>query len=434
MAIKMKVPTLKMPRPTRKRTVKGMALTNGASKEHGHPSSDPDKSFIEFFAGIGLVDEGLRPSGWRCIYANDNDARKQAMHAARNGPVPHYHLEDVEKTAKIAEHITGVPFLATASFPCTDLSVAGHYRGFDGRHSSTFFAFADVLQALGKRRPKVVMLENVVGFLSARKGDDFTAAVRKLAGLGYWMDAFVLNAANFVPQSRPRVFVIAKSPELLPPNNGRDPSCPFSSLEASPIRPAPILHFMKTVELPTGWSPQELPLPPKRRTTLEDFIDLDDAQEWWESDQVERHYKMMSNLHRRQVDVLLATRTSFLGTIFRRIRQEVQRAEVRFDGLAGCLRTPKGGSGRQIIIASADGRLRMRWMSAREYARLQGAPDFPLTLPCNQLLFGFADAVCVPAIQWIDKHVLTPLYESAHPATGNDKCRTTSRLTNAVRR
>jgi DNA (cytosine-5)-methyltransferase 1 len=91
------------------------------------------------------------------------------------------------------------------------------------------------------------------------------------------------------------------------------------------------------------------------------------------------------------------------------------RAEVRFDGLAGCLRTPKGGSARQIVIVAQNGKLRMRWMNPREFARLQGVPDFPLVGTPIQQLWGFADAVCVPAIAWIDQHVLTPLYDSLLP-------------------
>ena len=88
------------------------------------------------------------------------------------------------------------------------------------------------------------------------------------------------------------------------------------------------------------------------------------------------------------------------------------RAETRFDGMAGCLRTPKGGSARQIVIVVDKDRLRMRWMSPREYARLQGADDFPLVVNTIQNLYGFGDAVCVPVIRWIDKHVLTPVFEA----------------------
>jgi DNA (cytosine-5)-methyltransferase 1 len=170
---------------------------------------------------------------------------------------------------------------------------------------------------------------------------------------------------------------------------------------------------MARTQLVTGWVPLELPNPPARSLRLEDVIDLDDGQDWWGEDEVERHYRMMSERHRRLIDVYVAAKTSLTATIFRRVRSEGQRAEVRFDGLAGCLLTPRGCSGRQIVLAVQEGRLRLRWMSPREYARLQGVPDFPVTGSTNQMLFGFADAVCVPAISWIDRHVLTPLYETA---------------------
>ncbi len=97
---------------------------------------------------------------------------------------------------------------------------------------------------------------------------------------------------------------------------------------------------------------------------------------------------------------------------FRRKRSGKTRAEIRFDGMAGCLRVPRGGSARQIVIAIDRGKLRIRWMRPREYARLQGAPDFPLVGRANQQMAGFGDAVCVPVIRWIDRQVLTPLYEA----------------------
>ena len=54
-------------------------------------------------------------------------------------------------------------------------------------------------------------------------------------------------------------------------------------------------------------------------------------------------------------------------------------------------------------------RLRMRWMSPREYARLQGAGDYRWSASTadSRVLFGFGDAVCVPVIRWIDEHVLS---------------------------
>jgi DNA (cytosine-5)-methyltransferase 1 len=386
------------------------------------PQAAGGKTFCEFFAGIGLVREGLSTSGWACVYANDIDPKKRSLYQARFGESGHFHLGDVWQTEEVVARIGDRPFLATASFPCVDLSLAGHYRGLEGKHSSTFFGFAQVLKALGDRRPKAVMLENVAGFITSRKGEDFAAVAKALADLGYRLDAFVLDAEHFVPQSRPRVFIIGVRDGFELPGSIAQPAedgflSPWRTrLQTAPhLRPPKLVRLMERVELSTGWMLFDLPPPPARRLQLADVIDRDDGQEWWDAAEVERHYRMMSPLHSGQVDRLLAAGGLHVGTIYRRVRPGGQRAEVRFDGVAGCLRTPRGGSAKQIVIVVDRGRLRMRWMSPREYARLQGAGDFPLAGDRIQLLFGFGDAVCVPAVRWIDRHVLSPLFDAAGP-------------------
>jgi DNA (cytosine-5)-methyltransferase 1 len=377
------------------------------------------KTFCEFFAGIGLVRAGLEPSGWRCTYANDIEPKKRAMYEARVGVNDHFHLGDVNETDQVVGRIKGEPFLATASFPCIDLSLAGRYRGFDGEHSSTFFPFAEVLEKLGTRKPSVVMLENVKGFLTSHGGEDFKRVVRVLAGLGYWIDAFVLDACHFTPQSRPRVFVVGLVNDLVTQEAASPQDGDASASRCSSLRPDRIQKLKKTVQLPTGWVQFDLPRPPERTKTLADVIDQGDDQEWWSKDQVVRHYRMMNDRHKQRIDELLRSGQRWVGTIFRRIRDKQQRAEVRFDGLAGCLRTPAGGSTNQVVVTTEQGNFRMRSMSAREYARLQGADNLPLTGSRQNLLWGFIDAVCVPAIAWIDKHLLTPLHESASRAGRN---------------
>lgn len=85
-------------------------------------------------------------------------------------------------------------------------------------------------------------------------------------------------------------------------------------------------------------------------------------------------------------------------------------AELRTDGLAGCLRTPRGGSGRQILFKAGRGRYQVRLLSPRKCARLQGVgDDYKIQVGVNQALFGFGDAVCVPAVAWIVEHYLTPV-------------------------
>lgn len=308
------------------------------------------KTFCEFFAGIGLVREGLAASGWECAYANDIDPKKQEMYESRFGKSDHFHLGDVWKTDEAVERISGSPTLATASFPCTDLSLAGHYRGLEGEQSSTFFGFAKVLEAMEDCRPALVMLENVTGFLTANKGKDFARAAHRIAELGYWLDVLLLDASHFTPQSRPRVFVLGvadeyKPSQIMEPADG----WLWPSEKAGILRPDPVIQFKHHLELPTGWLTLPVPDPPQNTIPLSDLIDVDDGQEWWNDAEVQRHCEMMSELHRPKVEEIRGSRRQWVGTIFRRIRQKKMRAEVRFDGLAGCLRTPKGGSARQIV-------------------------------------------------------------------------------------
>jgi DNA (cytosine-5)-methyltransferase 1 len=105
------------------------------------------------------------------------------------------------------------------------------------------------------------------------------------------------------------------------------------------------------------------------------------------------------------------------ATVFRRVRKDRSMAEVRTDGVAGCLRTPRGGSGRQILIEAGKGRFAVRLITPRECARLMGAPDFTIKAPQNQAFFGFGDAVCVPVIRWIGDNYLSPLFEEAFGQT-----------------
>lgn len=376
------------------------------------------KRFAEFFAGIGLVHEALKASGWECVYANDIDPKKEAMYKGHFGPSPYFHLEDVWETDRIVAELSERPFLATASFPCTDLSLAGHWQGFDGDHSSTYFGFLKVIHTLGKDKPRLVMLENVTGFLTSKDGADFEKAVSALAAEGYWIDCVVLDAKAFVPQSRPRVFVVGfheslRSQKIIRQGMGGllEDEWQAAIEAAGPLRPPVLRRLMTRTRLATGWATLPLRAPKQAKYSLASVIDTDDDQEWWDKAATEKHYGMLSDLHRREVERRRREGGLHVGTVYRRCRHDEMRAEVRFDNLAGCLRTPRGGSARQIVMVIDDGRVRFRWMSPREYARLQGAPDFVLAENTIQSLFGFGDGVCVPVIQWMDQHVLTPVLE-----------------------
>ncbi len=392
-------------------------------------SPGDDKTFCEFFAGIGLVDEALRRSGWKCGYANDIDAKKRAMYEGHYGPSPHYHEGDVWQVEEVLARISGRPFLATASFPCTDMSLAGKRRGLAGEQSGSLFGFLQVIEQLGDRRPRALLLENVPGFLTSHDGKDFETAVHELAALGYWVDSFVIDAQWFVPQSRPRMFLVGYQEELLTPplvvkadaSNFDVSKDPWRRAldRADKLRPARLLDAMESIEPATGWATIDCGNPIPTPQSISDLIDFDDDQPWWDQSQVDRHYAMMFERHSRQVELLRAEGGPPRAlTAFRRVREGQQRMEVRFDGIAGCLRTPRGGSAKQIVLAITGGQLRMRWMTPREYARLQGADDYALPENTIQALFGFGDAVCVPVIEWIDRHMLTPVFEGSREFSG----------------
>lgn len=375
------------------------------------------KTYAEFFAGIGLVGAALNKSDWTCVYANDIDPKKREIYLRNFAEGDIYHEGDIWETDNVVSRIPGRPFLATASFPCIDLSLAGHWKGLDGAHSSTFFGFTQIVETLKSRKPRIILVENVTGFITSGKGSDFIRAAKELARLGYWVDSFVLDAKLFVPQSRPRIFLVgvekSVKSELLIRQTDLCLGDPWqAAIEKYPsLRPNSLRKLMESAQLATGWVATPIKPPRPRVYDLSKYLDADDEQAWWSEEDIDKHYGKLSDRHRAVVDDLCKSGTEVIGTGYRRKRNGSTKLEVRFDGIAGCLRTPRGGSARQIVVHIKQGKFRVRWMSGREYSRLQGVGRFQMVDNERQMLFGFGDAVCVPVISWIDDCVLTPLYE-----------------------
>ena len=350
----------------------------------------------EFFAGIGLMRMGLERHGWDIVFANDLDPLKQTMYTAQFGHG--FTLDDIHLLEP-----GGIPTvtLATASFPCTDLSLAGAMAGLGGEHSGAFWGFTDLLNKLGARRPPMILLENVTAFLTSHGGADFRDALRELNRLGYAVDTFMLDAAWFVPQSRQRLFVVGR--------RGAGDGTPLPM--TSRVRPPALVNFMLG-HPEIRWSVRELPPPPLAGPRLETILENlpDDAPEWWSRERAEYLLGQMSERHRALADAMIAFNAWSYGTVFRRMRGGRSTAEMRTDGIAGCLRTPKGGSAKQILFRGGFGRYDARLITPCECARLMGADDYALTVPTDQALFGFGDAVCVSAVEWIAQNYLNPLF------------------------
>ena len=363
-----------------------------------------EKTFAEFFAGIGLMRMGLERAGWSVAFANDIDKDKWQMYRDHFGDAGEFALGDVHKLDS-----TTIPdvALATASFPCNDLSLAGARVGLAGEHSSAFWGFVEALTKLGRRRPPMVLLENVTGFLTSHDGNDFRDALLALNKLGYAVDAFIIDAVRFVPQSRQRLFVVGTR------------SADISALNDTPkfyesdCRPPALADFILW-HPDINWKIRRLPPLPASKLKLKDILqDLSpNSQMWWSRERADYLLNQMSPKHRAEADRMIQGERVSYGTVFRRVRNGKSMAELRTDGIAGCLRTPRGGSGRQILFAAGKGRFAVRLVTPRECARLMGADAFVIRASLNQALFGFGDAVCVSVIQWIGENYLNPVWES----------------------
>ncbi|HUA67230.1 MAG TPA: DNA (cytosine-5-)-methyltransferase [Candidatus Saccharimonadales bacterium] len=363
-----------------------------------------EKTFAEFFAGIGLMRIGLERAGWHIAFANDIDDDKWQMYRDHFGNTGEFIVGDIHHL-----DVDTVPpvTLATASFPCNDLSLAGARQGLAGAQSSAFWGFIDILTKMERYRPPMVLLENVTGFLASHHGGDFRDALLALNRLGYAVDAFVIDAVHFVPQSRQRLFVVGVKTQIVPALNDKTPK--FYEAECRPSALADFIYWHGDII----WKIRPLaPLPTGRRELKDIIEDLSpNSQMWWSQERCDYLLNQMSPKHRAAAEAMIRGSRTGYGTVFRRIRNGKSMAELRTDGIAGCLRTPRGGSGRQILVAAGKGRFAVRLLTPRECARLMGADEFVIKSSLNQALFGFGDAVCVPVIEWIARNYLNPVWE-----------------------
>ena len=368
-------------------------------------------TFYEFFAGGGMARAGLGGQ-WTCLFANDFSEMKAATYKANWGD-DHLAVGDIGDLC--AESLPDVADLAWASFPCQDLSLAGNYAGIgkeqdnDRTRSGTFWSFWKLIVDLETqgRSPDLIVLENVYGILTSRNGQDFASVGNCLAKAGYRFGAMLIDAARFVPQSRPRVFIVGVKKGL---------EMPTSILAEGP---EPLWHPKALVRAADGMDSQaksswlwlKMPLPSTMVEPLEQIIDgSPEGMRWHSKAETEKLLSMMSSRNRLKVEEMKKHGGRIVGTIYKRTRQGEQRAELRIDGLAGCLRTPAGGSSRQLILEVVGQRVRSRLLSARETARLMGLPDtYKLPTAYNDAYHVTGDGIAVPAVRHLAANILEPI-------------------------
>lgn len=319
---------------------------------------------IEFFAGMGLMRAGLERVGIKTVFANDINKTKAKLYVDNWGR-EELHVGDIR-----ALHGDDIPEadLATASFPCTDTSLAGHYKGLNGAQSGLVLDFLRILDEMGARAPRTLMIENVMGFLTANDGRDWETVVGGINKLGYQSAHIVVNASAFVPQSRARVFLFGHKGTI------------------------------------------KLPDPPETRKDLRLENIAEEHGDWWSSDRVHAFLQTLSPIQSKRITGYRRRFWPGYYGAFRRTRGGRAVWEVRADEIAGTLRTTRGGSAKQAIVRAGRGEISVRWMNLTEYARLQGAEHLRYdSVTPSQAMFALGDAVCVPVIEWLANRCLMPL-------------------------
>lgn len=383
--------------------VVSLAYAEGMRPQLERPSSDDLERprVLEFFAGIGLARQGLEAAGMAVIWANDYSVNKAAIYLSRFGADGgHLRVKSVFELDLSDDDVPVDADVAWASSPCTDLSLAGSRGGLHSGESNAFWGFIEVLRRLGRQAPGVVVLENVVGLATSNSGEDLAAVIRAFNELGYAVDVLALDARRWLPQSRPRLFVVGT--KAVP--HAQDDS-------ESVLRPSYLDWIYADSELHTFKAP--LPDVPAFRTegltAMAEDIPLSDER-WWSRAKVEAFVASLSPVQRRRLTDLRKSSGIKFRTAYRRTRKGVALWEIRPDDIAGCLRTARGGSSRQAIVRAGNSRVHVRWMSPCEYQSLMGATGYPVSdFRPSQIYFAFGDGVAVPAVEWLGTEVLQPL-------------------------
>lgn len=370
-------------------------------------------NFYEFFAGGGMARAGLG-SGWDCLFANDFDPKKGEVYEANWGKGT-LAVGDVKKVE--AKDLPGQADLVWASFPCQDLSLAGGGAGLRGERSGTFWPFWRLMQSLIQdgRPPSIIVLENVCGALTSHQGKDFAAICAAFARENYRCGGMVIDAADFVPQSRPRLFVIGIRGDVILPD-GVIASEPVNDWHTQALRKA---HAKLAPRAKSNWLWWTMPRPPVRNSRFADLIeDSPKSVNWHTAAETKRLLSMMSDVNLEKVKAAKNAGRRMVGAIYKRTRRDetgakVQRAEIRFDDVAGCLRTPAGGSSRQLIMVVDGDEVKSRLISTRETARLMGLPDdYILPARYNEAYHLTGDGVVVPVVRYLAAHIFEPVLKA----------------------
>ena len=300
-------------------------------------------TFIDLFAGIGGMRLAFKKNGGTCVFSSEWDKFAQQTYSENFHETPAGDIRSI-KESDIPPHD-----ILLAGFPCQPFSHAGLKMGFEDTRGTLFF---DIARIIKFHKPKLVLLENVKGFLSHDKGNTFKVVKATLEDLGYEVHSQVLNAKDFgLPQNRERIYIVGI-------NRKRTNSVPFT-----------------------------FPRSPKKQTFVGEILEKSVPEKYTISD------RLWSG-HQRRLEEHRARGNGFGYSIFNSKSTHTSTISARYY---------KDGS--EILIAQRN--KNPRKITPREAARLQGFPEsFRIPVSDAQAYRQFGNSVAVPVVSAIAKRMV----------------------------
>ena len=176
-------------------------------------TKNPKFKFIDLFAGIGGMRLGFERSGGECVFSSEWDKHSQTTYRSNFGDTPHGDITKIDATS-IPDHD-----ILIGGFPCQPFSIAGvskknslgREHGFKDKTQGTLFF--DVCRIIETKKPKAFLLENVKNLVAHDRGNTFRVIRESLQELGYQLHYQVVDARQWVPQHRERIYIVGFDPK-----------------------------------------------------------------------------------------------------------------------------------------------------------------------------------------------------------------------------
>ena len=173
---------------------------------------------VDLFCGAGGLSEGLEQAGHRTILSSDSN-QNMCETFQFNNPYTRVIQSDFTKQEEVDSLLENIESelsgrtlqLLTGGPPCQGFSTAGKWNPDDVRNSLLF----KTIELVRELEPEYVLLENVPGIRSMKKGKLLESFLGSLETEGYKTQMYLLKAEQFgVPQRRRRVFILANRNDI----------------------------------------------------------------------------------------------------------------------------------------------------------------------------------------------------------------------------